>query len=67
MGPCYDAISLMVERLPEPDRTPAARYRGLRSATPPAAARRRFLTILRRALRDLVASPLRLQRRYARP
>ena len=67
MGPYYDAISLMIERLPEPDRTPAARYRGLRPETPPAAPRRRLLPVLRRALRDLVASPLRLQRRYARP
>ncbi len=67
MGPYYDSISLMIQRLPEPDRTPAARYRGLRPETSPAVSRRRLLPILRRALRDLVASPLRLQRRYARP
>ena len=64
MGPYYDAISLMIERLPEPDRTPTARYRGLVPEAPPTAPRRPLLPALRRAL---VVSPLRLQRRYARP
>ena len=67
MGPYYDAVSLMIERLPEPHRTPAARYRGLMPLAPPAAPRRRLLPLLRRALRALIVSPLRLQRRYARP
>ena len=67
MGPYYDARSLMIERLPEPGQTPAARYRGLRAEARPAEPRKSRLRTLRRFLRDLVASPLRLQRRYARP
>ncbi len=67
MGPYYDTISLMIERLPEPGQSPAARYRGLRAEALPSKPRQPLLPVLRRALRNLVASPLRLQRRYARP
>ena len=66
MGPYYDTISLMIERLPEPHQTPAARFRGHIAEAPPATPRRPWLAALRKALWSLVTSPLRSQRRYAR-
>ncbi|MDJ0942898.1 MAG: hypothetical protein QNJ30_05520 [Kiloniellales bacterium] len=63
MGPYYDAISLMIWRLPEPRQTPWAAYRG---AAPEGRPRRRLLQIggpiLRRPLRRLAHDRVTAQR-----
>ncbi len=56
MGPYYDAVSLMIWRLPEPGRTPWSRFQNPgEQPVPP----RHRLSVAQRLRRRLGAGPLR--------